>query len=112
MTTRLVASILLLSFSFAGFARDKTQDAKIESIEALSSDIAFGEYLANECSACHNANGGANGIPVLKGQNKKSLIRALLEYQDEKRPNKTMQLVANALNNEEIGALATFFSSQ
>jgi cytochrome c len=102
-----VAMLCVSSLSYAGGT-----DSRVATILKLNSDEAYGEYLASECSTCHNTSSADNGIPMIHGQDQQALIEALLAYQDKKRDNETMQSVAGALGNDEIGALALYFSSQ
>lgn len=101
------AVMCVSSLSYAGGT-----DSRVATILKLESDAAYGEYLASECSTCHNTSSADNGIPIIHGQDQQALIEALLAYQDKKRDNETMQSVAGALGNDEIGALALYFSGQ
>ena len=87
------------------------------SVSAGSADISRGQSKAAMCTACH----GANGIsvlpdyPNLAGQNKEYLQYALKAYRDGKRKGGfafIMQANASALSDQDIEALAVFFSSQ
>ncbi len=107
---RLLISLFVLCCTTSSYAGDT--DSRVTDILKLDSDEAYGEYLASECSTCHNTSSADNGIPIIHGQDQQALIAALLAYQDKTRENETMQSVAGALGNEEIGALARYFSSQ
>ena len=77
-----------------------------------SADKEYGKYLSSECSACHASSGKSNvGIPSLNGKSFKYLITALKEYKTKKRKNSIMQIVTERLDNEQINALAAYFSS-
>jgi len=89
----------------------KVSDAAV-AILALESDPEYGEYLANECTSCHNPNAGADStVPNIHGAEKQSLIENLLAYKSGQRDNTTMKGVADKLSNEDIAALATYLSS-
>jgi len=103
----ILSTLLVFGACIAG---EDEPDIRVEEILALDSDVDYGEYLASECSTCHNDSSGDNGIPIIRGKEEAYLILALLEYQDDKRINETMRSVAGALQNEEIGALALYFS--
>jgi cytochrome c553 len=77
----------------------------------LAADVAYGEYLASECFACHGANVNAS-IPALHALRYEELIAALEAYRDGTRTNAVMQSVARSLGDAEIEALAAYFSGQ
>lgn len=87
-------------------------DARIAAILQLNSDKAYGEYLAAQCSTCHASSTTGFGIPIIHGQKNTQIMQALLEYKEKRRTNTTMQSVAETLSDEDIGALALFFSTQ
>jgi cytochrome c553 len=76
-----------------------------------SADRAFGEYLAAECVACHRLTDRQAGIPPLVGLSEAVFTEILTEYQQGKRENPTMRMIANRLSSEEIAALAAYFGS-
>ena len=71
----------------------------------------FGEYLASECTACHKASSGGSNIPVIAGRPVKDFIIALYSYKLKTRRSQVMEMVADRLSDEEIAALAAYFSS-
>jgi len=95
--------------SDSGVEKNAEQLAIVMTIEA---DKEFGAYLGGECSTCHTPNGGDGSIPLIHAKSKDYIASALLEYQNKQRANEVMQGVTAALSNEEIAALATFFSEQ
>ena len=94
------------------FASEEILDKRVNDILNLDNDVAYGEYLASECSTCHNTTSGDSGIPKIHGKEQAQLIQALLDYQDGTRSNETMRSVVGVLSDEEIGALALYFSGQ
>lgn len=78
---------------------------------ALAGDREYGEYLSSECVTCHQLSGHADGIPSIVGWPKSAFIRALFEYKTNVRGHLVMQNVTANLGNEEIAALAAFYSS-
>ena len=72
-------------------------------------DLAYGEYLAGECTACHADEGSA--IPALFGMDSEYFIEAMQEYSSGLRDNPTMQTVARSLGQEELEALAAWFAA-
>jgi cytochrome c len=73
-------------------------------------DPEYGAYLAGTCVTCHG--GEAPGIPSLDHLSYEDFIRALAEYRDETRSNAAMVSVARGLGEEEIEALAAFYTQQ
>jgi cytochrome c553 len=69
---------------------------------------------AEACAACHGKNGrGTTGdYPNLGGQHADYLAQALNDYRLGKRKNAIMQPFAQQLSQDEIHALAKFFSAQ
>lgn len=79
---------------------------------AKASDKAFGEYLASECAGCHRPTGPqVGGVRVIHGMAADELIKALKEYRDKTRANNMMQNIAGKLKDDEIEALAAYYSS-
>jgi cytochrome c len=80
---------------------------------ALAADDrrAYGEYLAGECVTCHHAAGEDKGIPNIVGMRRGHFIRLMRIYRSKKRPNPTMQTIAASLDDEQIAALAAYFST-
>ena len=77
---------------------------------AMEGDPEYGEYLAGECVTCHQPSGHADGIPSIVGLPKDYFVRALFEYKTNVRSNEVMKLRVNNLANDEIAALAAYFS--
>jgi cytochrome c len=77
----------------------------------LAADVAYGEYLASECVACHGADVDAS-IPALRALRYEELVAALEAFRDGTRTNAVMQSVARSLGDAEIEALAAYFSGQ
>lgn len=77
----------------------------------MDGDPDYGEYLAGECVTCHQASGHADGIPSIVGLPKDYFVTALFEYSTNVRSNDVMKLRVANLSNEEIAALAAYFSS-
>lgn len=78
---------------------------------------AKGQVLSQQCLGCHGEFGIAPVAtnPNLAGQNKEYLQYALKAYRDGKRKGGLafiMQANASALSDQDIEALAVFFSSQ
>lgn len=77
----------------------------------MEGDRDYGEYLAGECVTCHQASGHADGIPSIVGVPRAYFVKALFEYKSNIRTNEVMKLRVANLANEDIAALAAYFSS-
>ena len=66
------------------------------------------------CVACHGANGTARqpGTPHLGGQDEAYLALALNAYRDGSRKAVAMNAISNALQPDDIEALARWYASQ
>ena len=71
-------------------------------------DLAYGEYLAGECVACHQI-GAEGGIPPINALPAAYFIEALKEYKDGTRDHDLMRMVSRSLGEKEIEALAAYF---
>ena len=88
----------------------QAERATCDTLTAVHSVHGLREYLAGECVTCHRP-GGADGIPVITGWAPENFIHALYEYKQEARNNPVMITVAKRLADEEMAALAAYFSS-
>ncbi|MBD3820656.1 cytochrome c [Hydrogenovibrio sp. JE_KL2] len=66
------------------------------------------------CVGCHGQGGHSvvPNFPVLAGQHAAYLEKALKDFRDGFRHNATMQMFAKGLTDDEIKALAAYYSSQ
>lgn len=80
-------------------------------ILALEGDPEYGEYLSSECTTCHQAGGGDDGIPSIVLWPEDDFVIAMHAYKNKDRPNPVMQMMAGRLNAEEIAALAAYFAT-
>ena len=81
---------------------------------ALADDAklrAYGAHLSRECTACHRLDGTDNGIPSIIGWDSERLVSTLKFYQQGLRGNAAMVSVAQSLDDEQVRALAAYFSS-
>lgn len=74
-------------------------------------DREFGEYLSAECVTCHRAGAEDTQIPAIHGMNAEALNEIMKLYRSKELENPTMQTIAGRLSDEEIEALAAYFSS-
>ncbi|MEM8795020.1 MAG: c-type cytochrome [Pseudomonadota bacterium] len=82
-----------------------------QTASSLTGDVEYGQYLAGECTTCHQATGGDDGIPEIIGWPKETFIHALYEYKQEVRANPVMRTLTKRLGDEEMAALAAYFGS-
>ena len=77
---------------------------------------ANGKAIAEKvCAACHGLDGSkpvAPENPILAGQYKDYLVKALQDYKTGKRANPIMKSFAGQLKKNEIEDVAAWFSSQ
>lgn len=76
---------------------------------ALVGDVDYGEYLASECTSCHQRDDVADGIPMITGWPTEDFVIALHAYKRKIRPHPVMQMMTSRLSDEEIAALAAYF---
>ena len=101
---------VMLAMGASGQASDTIDTRKIKAFE-IKGDREFGEYLASECTACHKLTSGSSNIPVIAGRPVKDFIIALYSYKLKTRRSQVMEMIAGRLSDEEIAALAAYFSS-
>ncbi|BDZ74685.1 MULTISPECIES: c-type cytochrome [Methylophaga] len=69
--------------------------------------------LASACAACHGTNGHSQGgTPSLAGLNKHYFIQQMLAFKNGQRDGTVMMQHAAGYSEEEIRALAHYFSNQ
>ncbi len=78
-------------------------------ILAIQGDPDFGEYLAGECTTCHQTTGEDKGIPSIVGWPPEVFVTAMHAYRSKARAHPVMRMIAGPLNDEEIAALAAYF---
>ena len=84
---------------------------------ALSSAVfamPSGEMLGNTCAGCHGTNGNTNGpaTPGIAGISSEYFIDAMKGYQDGTRKGTIMNRIAKGYTEDEIKAMANYFSAQ
>lgn len=80
------------------------------SVFDIVGDVEYGAYLSSECSACHQRDGSDQGIPAINNWPNEDFIAAMQAYKIKLRPHPVMQMMAARLSDEEIAALAAYFS--
>lgn len=82
-----------------------------DEVLGIEGDPAYGEYLAGECVTCHQPDKAGKGTPRITGMTHYDFVYAMHEYRLRARENAAMQMVAGALGDEEIAALAAYFAA-
>jgi cytochrome c553 len=72
----------------------------------------LGEYLSGDCTACHQLDGRAGGIPPITGWPAESFVMVMIAYKEGERDHELMQNVARRLSEEDMQALAVYFEKQ
>lgn len=79
-------------------------------ILALVGDPEYGEYLSGECTTCHQSSGSDDGIPSITLWPEEDFVVAMHAYKNKQRNHPVMQMIAGRLGDEEIAALAAYFT--
>ena len=83
------------------------------SVSAQGADPNLGRNLAAPCANCHGTNGiSQGGFPGLAGEPKAQIVRLMQEFKAGKRPATVMHQLAKGYTDEQIEALAAYFSAQ
>ncbi len=80
-----------------------------------AADLEVAKSIVKEkCHLCHGEEGEASSAvyPRLAGQNRTYLVKQLKNFRDGKRKSDTMNEMAAGLTDEQIEALAEYFSSK
>ncbi|SMB29241.1 Cytochrome c4 [Sterolibacterium denitrificans] len=104
----LLTSALLWLAAPAAIAADTATAAAEPPLRSVA------EIVGGRCALCHGANGeSASAIyPRLAAQHPEYLAKQLRDFRDGRRKSDTMSDMARDLRDEEITALAAFFSSK
>ena len=81
------------------------------SVLDIEGDPEYGEYLSSECTTCHQADGGDDGIPSIVRWREDRFVTVMHAYKLGAREHPVMNMVAGRLGNEEIAALAAYFAA-
>jgi len=73
-------------------------------------DIELGRYLSNECLTCHRSATATSTIPNIFGMTENTFADVIKAYRDKRLGNAVMQGIAERLKDDEIEALAAYFS--
>ncbi|HXY58177.1 MAG TPA: cytochrome c [Methylocystis sp.] len=82
---------------------------------SMASALDRGELadMIAQCAACHGDEGIAKDveIPNLAGQHDRYLVQQLQNFRSGKRPHKEMRYMSRHITDEEIEALAQYYSN-
>ena len=80
---------------------------------AQGPDPNLGRNLAAACANCHGTNGvSQQGMPNLAGQQRAYLVQQMQDFRAGKRPATIMHQIAKGYSDEQIDAIAAYFSAQ
>lgn len=81
---------------------------------ASANEMSLGETKSTVCSSCHGLNGKSPFPlkPSLAGQNASYIVNQLKAFKSGRRINDTMKAISESLSNDEMVALATYYSIQ
>ena len=69
--------------------------------------------MAAACASCHGDQGRAEvGMVSLAGANKDELLKKMLDYKTGKQPSTIMQQLAKGYSDDQLAAMASYFSAQ
>ena len=83
-------------------------------MQVLAADAVAGKAQTLVCAACHGADGNSvvPTFPKLAGQNKKYLLKQLIEIKSGARSIPTMAGQLNAMNGKDLANIAAYYASQ
>lgn len=84
--------------------------ANEDALLALEGDVEYGEYLASECTSCHQLSGEVDGIPTIIGWDEESFRLSMFDYRSMAREHPVMTMIASRLSDEDIAALSAYFA--
>lgn len=108
------ANVIAYLASFSGGSMAAQVDKGFEvtpAILAIEGDVEYGEYLASECTTCHQSSGSNDGIPSIVGWETADFVTAMHAYREKHRENSVMQMITGRLADDEIAALAAYFKT-
>lgn len=104
--------LCLLLFTTGGQAQAPAGAAQATTRPASKGDRELGEYLASQCTTCHQLSGkSVGGIPPIVGWPEDQFVAIIQSYKEGVRDNETMRTISHRFTNEEIEALASYFGA-
>ena len=87
--------------------------ALCSSAQAQTIDPLQARDMAAACASCHGGQGRAEvGMVSLAGVNKDQLLKKMLAFKAGKQPSTIMQQLAKGYSDDQLAALASYFSAQ
>lgn len=69
--------------------------------------------MAAACASCHGGQGRAEaGMASLAGANKDDLLKKMMAFKSGRQPSTIMQQLAKGYSDDQLAALASYFSAQ
>ena len=108
----IISSGLIFCSMSMGVSAAEAASGETKTTQA-DNDIAI-KIVQAKCQHCHGLNGEASSAiyPRLSGQNEIYIAKQLHDFRSKKRKEATMNEMAADLTDDEITALAAYFSSQ
>lgn len=83
-----------------------------------NADIEKGKKIADKCAKCHGEDGAdptaieEEDTPFLAGQVAHANYKQIIDYQDKKRADKTMQKKVKKLSKQDVADVSAFYATQ
>lgn len=76
--------------------------------------ILNGTALSAQCAPCHGTNGQefSEAMPTIAGMPEEQIVESMIAFREGTRPAIIMDRVSRGFNDDEIKAMAVFFSKQ
>ena len=83
------------------------------SLASMHADASPLQDVLTQCAACHGADGVARDVevPNLAGQHDRYLLTQLQNFRSGKRPHKEMRYMSRHITDEEMEAIAQYYSN-
>jgi cytochrome c553 len=110
-----VAAAFLAAVGLAALPHATAQQAAAPSFAPPNLTHAGVRDMAAGCAACHGTRGvpaAGSALPALAGRTQADLVAALSEFRAGKRSATVMHQIAKGYSDDEIAAIAGYFSRQ
>jgi len=80
---------------------------------ASSADIEAGRVVSTQCAICHGSDGEGIGVPksCISCLDPKTFAKHIRDFQNGKRRNYMMEIIAKKLSDKDIKNLAAYYST-
>jgi cytochrome subunit of sulfide dehydrogenase len=107
------AGALALLMAFGTLSIASAQAPAPAPAPAANADPNLARNLAATCANCHGTNGrSVGGMTVLAGYPRDTMITAMKEFRDGKRPATIMHQLTKGYTDAQIELIATYLSQQ